>query len=75
MEQRVALFKMKQQSAQRRLFLLSSYPAFELRYRLKKDEVKLTELCLNETFLREIGYTVDNFTNTVLTEGIPQYNF
>jgi len=66
------LFKIRQQSAAKRLFILSSYPAFELRYRMKKDEVKLTELCFNETFLREVGYTLENFTSTVLAEGLPQ---
>lgn len=72
MQKRLMLYKIRQQAAAKRLFVLSSYPAFEMRYRMKKSEVKLTELCFNETFLKEVGYTLENFTSTVLTEGLPQ---
>jgi len=67
------LYKMRQQVAAKRLYLLSTYPAFELRYRMRADQVKLTELCLNETFLKEMGYTMQNFSSTVLSEGLPQF--
>jgi len=70
---RMAMFQMKQRSAYRRFQVLSTYPAFELRYRMREGQVKLTELCLNETFIKEVGYTLENFTSTVLTEGIPQF--
>jgi hypothetical protein len=70
---RMALVQMKQRSAYKRFQIFSTYPAFEMRYRLRDGQVKLTELCLNETFVKEVGYTVENFTNTVLTEGIPQF--
>lgn len=64
---------MRQQSAAKRVYMLSTYPSFEMRYRMKKDEVKCTELCFNETMLKEAGYTLENFTSTVLSEGLPQY--
>lgn len=69
----MALFQMKQRSAYRRFQVLSTYPAFEMRYRLREGQVKFTELCLNETFIKEVGFTVENFTSTVLSEGIPQF--
>ncbi len=72
MQKRLMLYKIRQQSAAKRLFILSSYPAFEMRYRMKKNDVKLTELCFNETFIREVGFTIESFTSTVLSEGLPQ---
>jgi len=45
----------------------------EIRFRMKKEDIKCTELCLNETFLREAGFTLENFTSNVLTEGLPQF--
>jgi len=30
-------------------------------------------MCFNETFVREAGYTLENFPNIVLGEGIPQF--
>jgi len=72
MQKKLFLYKMRQQSAAKRLYILSTYPAFEMRYRMKKDEIKLTELCINETFLKEVGYSLETFTSTVLVEGLPQ---
>jgi len=73
LQKRMFLYKMRQQAASRRLYILSTFPAFEIRYRMKKDEIKCSELCYNETFLKEIGYTLENFTSTVLTEGLPKF--
>jgi len=73
MQKKLFLYKMRQQSAAKRLYILSTYPAFEMRYRMKKDEIKLTELCINETFLKEVGYSLETFTSTVLVEGLPQF--
>jgi len=73
MQKKFLLYKMRQQVAAKRLYLLSTYPAFEMRYRMRADQVKLTELCLNETFLKEMGYTMQNFSSTVLSEGLPQF--
>ena len=72
MQKKLNLYKMRQQAAFSRLNVLSSYPAFEMRYRMKKDEIKCTELCFNETFLKEAGYNLEHFTSAVLTEGLPQ---
>lgn len=73
MQKKIFLYKMREQTAAKRLYLLSTYPAFEMRYRMKKEEIKCTELCFNETFLREAGYTLENFTSNVLSEGLPQF--
>jgi len=73
MQKKFMLYKMRQQVSAKRLYLLSTYPAFEMRYRMRGDQVKLTELCLNETFLKEMGYTMQNFSSTVLSEGLPQF--
>lgn len=73
LQKKLFLYKMRQQSAAKRVYMLSTYPSFEMRYRMKKDEVKCTELCFNETMLKEAGYTLENFTSTVLSEGLPQF--
>jgi len=72
MQKKMALYKMRHQAAAKRLYILTTFPALEMRYRMKKDGVKLSELCINETFLKEVGYTIQNFTSTVLNEGLPQ---
>jgi len=73
LQKRMFFYKMRQQAASKRLYILSTFPAFEIRYRMKKDEIKCSELCYNETFLKEIGYTLENFTSTVLSEGLPKF--
>jgi len=73
MQKKMALYKMRHQAAAKRLYILTTFPALEMRYRMKKDGVKLSELCINETFLKEVGYTIQNFTSTVLNEGLPQF--
>jgi len=72
-QRKMMLHKMRNQAAAKRLYILTTFPALEMRYRMKKDSVKLSELCINETFLKEVGYTVQNFTSTVLSEGLPQF--
>jgi len=69
----MTLMQIAQQTASKRLFWYSTYPCFELRFRLKESDLKISDMCFNETFIREAGYTLENFPSIVLTEGIPQY--
>lgn len=44
-----------------------------MRFRMKEGTLGIAELCMNETFIREAGYTLDNFPTIILNEGIPQF--
>lgn len=73
LQQKMTLMQIAQQTASKRLFWYSTYPCFELRFRLKESDLKISDMCFNETFIREAGYTLENFPSIVLTEGIPQF--
>jgi len=52
--------------------LFENYPCIQTKYRLKNHQNQLTEILINEMFLMDLGYNVESFADTVLSEGIPQ---
>lgn len=52
--------------------LFENFPCIKLRYRIKNHQNQLKEILLNERFVKEMGYSIDNFVTTVLQEGFPQ---
>jgi len=73
MQQKMILAQSAKESITKRIQLFSTYAAIEMRFRMKDGIIGIGELCMNETFIREAGYTLDNFPTIVLNEGIPQF--
>jgi hypothetical protein len=52
--------------------LFENYPCIQTKYRLKNHQNQLTEILINEMFIKDLGYNVESFADTILSEGIPQ---
>jgi len=52
--------------------LFETYSCIQSKYRLKNHQNQLNEIIFSEGFLREIGYSLEEFAHIVLEEGIPQ---
>jgi len=37
-----------------------------------KEDSKLTQISFNETYVEELGYSLEGFASTILQEGLPQ---
>jgi len=53
--------------------IFEDYPCVQLKFRLKNHDNMLNEIIFNETFIDELGYSMDAFVTLVLQEGLPQY--
>jgi len=73
LQQKLILAQSAKDSIAKRIHIFSTFPAIEMRFRMKDGVIGIGELCMNETFIREAGYTLDNFPTIVLNEGIPQF--
>ena len=52
--------------------LFKKYPTLSFRSKVIDGTVRLTEICPNEKYLNELGYSIDSFTSVVLREGLPK---
>lgn len=43
-----------------------------MKSRVKNHENQLVEFAFNEKFIKELGYSVDEFVTLIFQEGIPQ---
>ena len=50
----------------------SQHPFIQLRSSFRGFENRLTEMMITESLVQCLGYTVESFVSTVLTEGLPQ---
>ena len=47
------------------------YACINFKTKFKNNNMHVTEICLNDKYLNELGYSIDSFTLTVLREGVP----
>lgn len=40
---------------------------------MRNHQIQLSDVVFSETFIAELGYSVESFANSVLKEGLPQY--
>jgi len=45
----------------------------KIKFRLLEHQNQLNALIFNEKYINQIGYSIDEFTSTIMQEGIPQY--
>lgn len=48
-----------------------NFPCLEMVWKIRKGTMSLTELNLNETYIKHLGYQLNSFVSTVLHEGFP----
>ncbi len=53
--------------------LLENYPCIFLKSGSIEGKPGISEIVLNEEFMKEVGYPLDIFASQVLEEGIPQF--
>ena len=51
--------------------LYKKYSCINFKTKFKNNNMHITEICSNEKYLNELGYSIDNFTLAVLREGVP----
>jgi len=64
--------KVDAQTQEKTNYLYANFPILQLKYRLRNHQIQLYELVFSETFIAELGYSIDSFVNSVLKEGLPQ---
>ena len=52
--------------------LFESFPCMHLKYRHRAHQNQLNEITFSESFVKSLGYSVEEFAEIVLLEGIPQ---
>ena len=52
--------------------LFEKYPCIVFNSSKQSSSSKLKEICFNEQYLSELGYSLETFASTVLQEGLPK---
>ena len=66
------LMEMTEKTERRLARLLKEYPCFYYISPIERTRSRMKEICCNEKYLNEIGYSVESFATTVLQEGVPR---
>ena len=52
--------------------LFEKYPCVQMKFRHKTHQNQLNELIISEGFIRLLGYTLEQFADLTLQEGLPR---
>ena len=52
--------------------LFENFPCMHLKYRHRAHQNQLNEIVMSESFVKSLGYSLEEFADVVLSEGIPQ---
>lgn len=65
-------YKVTDQTKIQDQYLFENYPCLKLKFRIKNHQNQLKEIVANEDFVKELGYSIENFVTVILQEGFPQ---
>lgn len=61
-----------EETEKRKQEILENFSCFQLKFRLKNHQNQLKEVLFTESFVKGMGYSIEEFASLIQQEGLPQ---